>query len=125
MSKLEVQQIPGSRGWVLCQMILGRDGTEALEKLGDCGTVRICRRIILQHDAQVIRVSGLLAGSALPEFNGGPGRYRGRSRSRQIARDLVNLRGREAVLIVLLAATGKNREKEANSQQGEQQCETG
>jgi len=43
----------------------------------------------------------------------------------QIARDLVNLRGREAVLIVLLAATGKNREKEANSQQGEQQCETG
>jgi hypothetical protein len=78
--------------------------------------VRICRRIILQHDTQVIRVSGLLAGSALPKFNGGPGRHRGRSRSRQRARDLVNMRGGEAVRFVFFAATGKNREKEANSQ---------
>jgi hypothetical protein len=75
-------------------MILGRNGTEALEKLGDCGTVRICRGIIPQHDTQVIRVSGLLAGSTLPEFNGGPGRHRGRSRSRQLAGDFVNLRRR-------------------------------
>ena len=116
MSKLDAQQIPGLAGWSLCQMILGRNGTEALEKLGDCGAVRIWRRIILQHDAQVIRVSGLLAGSALPDFNGGPGRHRGRSRSRQLARDLVNMRGREAVRFVSFAATGKNREKEANSQ---------
>jgi hypothetical protein len=97
-------------------MISGRDGGEALKKLGDCGAVRICREIILQHDTQVIRVSGLLAGSSLPEFNGSPGRHCGRSRSRQLARDLVNLRGREAVLFVFLAATGNNREKEANSQ---------
>jgi hypothetical protein len=94
MSKLELKQIPGLSEWVLCQMILGRNGTEALEKLGDCGTVRICRGIIPQHDTQAIRVSGLLAGSALPEFNGGPGRQRGRSRSRQLAGDLVNLRRR-------------------------------
>jgi hypothetical protein len=116
MSKLDVKHIPGLGGWVLCQMILGRDGTEALEKLGDCGTARICRGIILQHDTQVIRASGLLAGSALPKFNGGPGRHRARSRSRQLARDLVNLRGREAVFFVFFTATGKNREKEANSQ---------
>ena len=106
-------------------MFSGRDGIEIPNELCDCGAVRVSRGIILQHNAQVIRASGLLAGSALPKFDGGPGRYRGRSRSRQIARDLVNLRGREAVLIVLLAATGKNREKAANSQQGEQQCETG
>ena len=116
MSKLEVKQIPGLREWVLRQMILGRDGSEALEKLGDCSAVRICRGIILQHDTQVIRVSGLLAGSALPEFNGGPGGHRGRSRSRQLARDMVNLRGREAVRFVFFAAAGKNREKQANSQ---------
>jgi hypothetical protein len=106
-------------------MISGRDGTEALENPGDCGAVRICRGIILQHDTKVIHVSGLPTGSALPKFNGRPRRDRRRSRRRQLARDLVNLRGREAVLIVLLAATGKNREKAANSQQGEQQCETG
>ncbi len=116
MSKLELKHIPGLGGWVLCQMILGRDDTQALEKLGDCGTVRICRGIIPQHDTQVIRGSGLLAGSALPESNGGPGRYGGSRRSRQIARDLVNLRGREAVLFVVLAATGKNCKKEENSQ---------
>jgi|ERR1700674_794643 hypothetical protein len=120
MSKLDVKQIPGLGGWILCQMILGRDGTEALEKLGDCGALRISRGIILQHDTQVIRVSGLLAGRALAEFNGGPGRYRGRSRRRQLARDLVNLRGREAVHFVFFAAIGKNCEKEANSQT----CET-
>src|ERR1700687_3847007 len=116
MAKLELKKIPGLSGWVLCQMILGRDATEALEKLGNCGAVRICRRIILQHDTQIIRVSRLLAGSALPDFNGSPGRHRGRSRGRQLARDLVNLRGREAFLFVFFAATGKNREKEANSQ---------
>ena len=116
MSKLDVKQIPGFGGWILCQMILSRDGTEALNKPGDCGTVRICRGIILQHDTQVIIVSGWPAGSALPEFDGRPGRYRRRGRRRQIARDLVNLRGREAVLFVFFAATGKNREKEANPQ---------
>ena len=116
MPKLEVKQISGLGGWILCQMISGRDGTEALQKPGDCGAVGISRGIILQHDTQVIHVSGLLAGSALPEFNGGPGRHRGRSRSRQLARDLVNLRGREAVFFVFLTATREHCEKEANSQ---------
>src|SRR6266481_1281613 len=116
MSKLEGKQIPGLGGWVLCQMISGRDGSEALKKPGDRGAVRICRGILLQHDTQVIHVSGLLAGSALPEFNGGPGRHSGRSRSRKLARDSVNLRGREAVFFVFLAAIGEHFEKEANSQ---------
>jgi hypothetical protein len=58
----------------------------------------------------------------LPKFDGGSGRY-GRGGSRcQIACDLVNLRGREAVLFALLAATGKKREKEANSQQRKLSC---
>ena len=98
-------------------MISGRDGIEILNELCDCGTVRVCRGIILQHDAQVIRVTRLLAGSGLSEFNGGPGRYRRRSRSCQIARDLVNLRGREAVLFALFATTAKNRKKEENFKQ--------
>src|SRR6267378_3647436 len=125
MPKLEVKEIPILSRRVLRQMFSGRDGIEIPNELCDCGAVRVSRRIIPQHDAQVIRASGLLAGSALPKFDGGPGRYRGRSRSRQIARDLVNLRGREAVLIVLLAAPEKTREKKANPQRGEQQCKPG
>src|SRR5882762_321528 len=120
MPKLEVKQIPILSRRVLRQMFSGRDGIEIPNELCNCGAVRVSRGIILQHDAQVIRASGLLAGSALPEFDRGPGRRSRRSRGRQIARDLVNLRGREAVLIILLAATGKDREKTANSQQ----CET-
>ncbi len=119
MSKFEAKEIPCLDGRVLRQMISDRHGIETLNELCDCGTVRVCRQIILQHDTQVIRVSQLLAGSALPEFNGGPSRYCRGGRSRQIARDLMNLRGPEAVLFVLLATTGKNREKEASSQQSE------
>jgi len=52
----------------------------------------------------------------LAELNGGPGRYRRSGRSRQVARDLVNLRGREAVLFVLFATAKKNREQEASTQ---------
>src|SRR2546421_864372 len=79
----------------------------------------VCPGVILQHDTQVIIVSGWPTGSALPEFDGRPGRYRRRGRRRQIARDLVNLCGREAVFLTLLATTGKNREKKRNSQQRE------
>jgi len=42
---------------------------------------------------------------------GVPAGTAGRSRSRQLARDMVNLRGREAVRFVFFAAAGKNREK--------------
>src|SRR5256885_423104 len=119
MAKLEVQQIPGVGGRVLCQMILGRDSMETFDELCDYGMLGVRRGVILQHDTQVILVSGLLAGSALPEFDGRPGRYRSRGRRRQIARDLVNLCGGEAVFLTLLATTGKNREKKRNSQQRE------
>src|SRR5712664_350938 len=122
MSKLEVKQIPGLVGRVPRQMISGRDGIKALNELCDGGTVRVRRGITLQHDAQVIRASGLLAGSALPEFNGGPGRYRRRSRSRQISGDLMNLRGCEAVLFLLSTTARKKRKKEANSEQRETCC---
>jgi len=49
---------------------------------------------------------------------GVPAGNRGRSRSRQIARDLVNCAGVRRFSSFFLAATGKNREKAANSQQG-------
>src|SRR5256884_6015203 len=90
--------------------------TTLFRSLGDCGTVRICRGIIPQHDTQVIRVSGLLAGSALPESDGGPGRYGGSRRSPQIVRDFVNFRGREGLLFFVLSAPGKDCKKGANSQ---------
>jgi len=118
-SKLKLKEISGLNRRILRQMIPGRDGIETLNELCDYSTVRICRRIILQHDTQVIRGSGLVAGSALPELNGGTGRYCGSGRNCQIARDLVNLRGCEAVLFALFATTAKNREKEANSPQRE------
>lgn len=82
MSKLKMKEFPSLSGRILRQMISGRHGIETLNELCDCVTVRVCGQIILQHDTQVIRVSGLLAGSALPEFNGGPGWYRSRSRCR-------------------------------------------
>jgi hypothetical protein len=84
-----------------------------------CGTVRVWRRIILQRDTQVIRLSGRPAGSALPEFDGGPGGHCRRSRGRQIARDLVNFGGREAVLFLLLTTAQKNHKKQAGSEQPE------
>ena len=98
-------------------MISRSDAVETLNELGDGGTVRIRRGIILQHDAQVIRASALLAGTALPKLNRSPGRNRRRSYGRQIARNLVNLRGREAVFFFLFATAGKSCEKQANSQE--------
>ncbi len=76
MSKLKLKKIPSLNRRVLRQMIAGCDGIETLNELCDCCTVGVCRAIIFQHDAQVIRASGLLAGSALAEFNGSPGRHR-------------------------------------------------
>jgi len=119
MPKLKMKEIPILNRSILRQMISGRGSIETLHELCDCGTVRVRRRIIVQHNTQVIRVSGLLGGSTLPESDGGSGRHRRRGRSRQIARDLVNLRGREAVLFFLFAATAKNCEKATNSQQSE------
>ena len=98
-------------------MISRSHAVETLNELGDGGTVRIRRGIILQHDAQVIRASALLAGTALPKLNCSPGRNRRRSCGRQIARNLVNLRGREAVFFFFFAPTGENCEKETNSQE--------
>src|SRR5256884_7542205 len=92
--------------------------TTLFRSLGDCGTVRICRGIIPQHDTQVIRVSGLLAGSALPESDGGPGRDGGSRRRRQIARDLGNLRGREAGFFFFFSGPGKKCKKEGKFQEG-------
>src|SRR5260370_12177112 len=111
MPKLKMKEIPILNRSILRQMISGRGSIETLNELCDCGTVRVRRRIILQRDTQVIRVSGLLGGSTLPESDGGFGRHRRRGRSRQIARALVNLRGREAVLIVLFATTPNNCER--------------
>src|SRR6266436_3798541 len=119
MAKLEVQQLPGLGGRVLRQVILGRDRMETLHELCDYVMLGVCRGVILQHDTEVVVVSGLLAGSALPEFDGRPGRYRSRGCRRQIARDLVNLCRGEAVFLTLLATTGKNREKKRDPQQRE------
>jgi len=92
---------------------------QTLNELRNCGTIRFCRRIILQPNAKVIDASGWPAGYALPKFDRSPGRHRRRGSRRQIARDLMNLCGGETVLFALLAATGENREKKANSQQRE------
>ena len=92
---------------------------QSLNELRNCGTVRFRRRIILQDNAKVIYAFGWPAGCALPKFDRRPGRYRRRGSRRQIACDLMDLRGRETVLFALLAAAGENCEKKANSQKRE------
>ncbi len=98
-------------------MISRCSGIQALNKLCNYGAVRFCRRTTLQPDVKVIYASGWPAGCALSKFDRSSGRHRGIGSRRQIACDLMNLRGSQAVLFALLAATGENREKKTNSQQ--------
>ena len=52
MSKLEVKQISGFGGRILCQMISRRDGIETLNELCNCGTVRV-RRVVAGEVAEL------------------------------------------------------------------------
>src|SRR5881296_351391 len=79
--------------------------------------MRVRRRVILQHDTQVIGVSRLLSGSSLPEFNGCPCGGRRRGGSGQIAGDLMDLRRCEAVRFLFLASNEGNGEQKRNPQQ--------
>ncbi len=119
MSKLKLKQISSLNRRILRQMISRCSGIQALNKLCNCGAVRFCRRTTLQPDVKVIYASGWPAGCPLPKFDRSSRRHRGIGRRRQIACDLMNLRGSETVLFSFLATTGENREKKANSQQRE------
>lgn len=88
-------------------MIAGGGGIEALDELSECGTVGVRRGITLQDDPQIVCIFKPPAGSTLPKFDGGPRRHCESSRSRKIARDLMNLRGCEAVHFLLFTATEK------------------
>src|SRR6266567_2223977 len=117
MSKLKMKQISGLNRRILGQMIPGRGGIETLNELRNRGTVRVWQRIIFQQDAQGIRASGLLTGSSLAKLDGGPFRCRRRGSGRQIPRDLVNLRWREAFLFLPFAAAQEQHQEETTSDQ--------
>src|SRR5207249_7238520 len=88
--------------------------------------MRVRRRVILQHDTQVIGVSRLLSGSSLPEFNGCPCGGRRRGGSGQIAGDLMDLRRCEAVRFLFLASNEGYGEQERHPpQRTTRQVDTG